>query len=520
MSLNESALKTRGTPEWWMARLAAKALDANRLRRLAILEAYRAGRPPLLNVSPEQRQVYYDFLRIAKSNFARVIVRAPAERMAVRAIRTAAADDDSGDEVAWRYWTGAGMDVAETDIYSDMLTFADKPVRVAVRADETPVALLCEPWQTFVVPDPLDPLTAKAAFHITWDETAETTYAYLWLPGEQWVASCPAPTAPGRVSVPGTQIPGRWRFDGVRKFSFTPSAFTMRPNADEVAEADRDGGPYCETFAVQDVPVVLYPNRDGVGEFEEHIDLLDRINHTIMTRVVTAVVQAFRQRALEQSLGPNGETVDRLPDTNPDTGEKINWSEALQPGPDALWKLPPGVSLKDLPEVQLTPIVSAGQEDIKQLSSVTSTPFSLFSPDGINQSAEGAQLTREGLTFKVEDRDKIAGRSHARVLSLMFKFGADADRYDGQGNDRADAGRIVFDWKPAERYSLAEKGQADSQNKTLSRDMAAAKIWQLTPDEVAINRAQVAADLLLNPPPVAPAAGVSSGAAEPAAAAG
>lgn len=519
MSLNESALKTRGTPEWWMNRLAAKALDLNRLRRLAILEAYRAGRPPLLNVSPEQRQVYYDFLRIAKSNFARVIVRAPAERMAVRAIRTAAANDDAGDEVAWRYWTGAGLDVAEADIYSDMLTFADKPVRVAVRDGEVPVALPCEPWQTFIVPDPLDPLAAKAAFYITWDEMAETTYAYLWLPGEQWVASSPAPSAPPRMSVPGTQIPGRWRFDGVRRFSFTPGAFTMRPNIDDVAEADRDGGPYCETFAVQDVPVSQYPNRDGVGEFEEHIDLLDRINHTIMTRVVTAVVQAFRQRALEQSLGPNGEAVDRLPSTNPDTGEKINWSEALQPGPDALWKLPPGVSLKDLPEVQLTPIVSAGQEDVKHLSSATSTPFSLFSPDGINQSAEGAQLTREGLTFKVEDRDKIAGRSHARTLSLMFKFGPDADRYDAEGNDRADAGRIVFDWKPAERYSLAEKAQADSQNKTLSRAMAGAKIWQLTPDEVAINAGQVAGDILLNHAPTV-AGGVGNGAAAGRAAAG
>jgi hypothetical protein len=119
----------------------------------------------------------------------------------------------------------------------------------------------------------------------------------------------------------------------------------------------------------------------------------------------------------------------------------------------------------------------------------------------------------------VEDRDKIAGRSHARVLSLMFKFGPEADRYDAQANDRADAGRIVFDWKPAERYSLAEKAQADSQNKTLSTDMSAAKIWQLTPDEVAINRAQRAGDLLLKPAPPAPGAG-NGAAAEPAAATG
>jgi hypothetical protein len=497
VALDQNAVRTPNTPEWWMTQLATKALQRNRIWRLALLEAYRAGRPPLLNVSPAQRQIYYDFLRIAKSNFARVIVRAPAERMGVRAIRTAAANDDNGDQVAWRHWTGAGLDVTETDTYSDMLTFAEGYERVAVRADGSPTALPCVPWQTFVVPDPLDPYRAKAAFYIAWDEWAQQTYAYLWLPGQQWVASTPATAPPPRVTVPGTSIPGRWQYDGVRRFSFSPSTFTMRPNIDDVAEADRDGGPYSETFEVQEVPVQRFPNRDGVGEFEEHLDLLDRINHTIMTRVVTAAVQAYRQRALQQNLGPNGEAIDRLPDKNPDNGETINWAEIFMPGPDGLWRLPPGVSIWESGEVQLQPIISAGQEDIKQLSSVTSIPFNLFSPDGINQSAEGAQLTREGLVFKVEDRDKIAGRCRSRVASLMFKFGPDSDRYDDAKNDRADASQIIVDWKPAERFSLAEKAQADSLNKSLSRDMAAQKIWGLTADEVAINRAQLASEALL-----------------------
>jgi hypothetical protein len=103
--------------------------------------------------------------------------------------------------------------------------------------------------------------------------------------------------------------------------------------------------------------------------------------------------------------------------------------------------------------------------------------------------------------FKVEDRDKIAGRSWARVLSLMFLFGPEADRYDSDGNDRADAGLIVIDWKPAERYSLAERAAADSANKSLSADMAAQKIWGLSADEIAINRSQRAAESLILPRP-------------------
>jgi hypothetical protein len=200
-------------------------------------------------------------------------------------------------------------------------------------------------------------------------------------------------------------------------------------------------------------------------------------------------VQAYKQRALQQA----GEGPDRLPDKNPDTGETIDWDKVFEPGPDTVWKLPPGVSIWESGEVRLQPIISAIQEDVKHFSSITSTPFSLFSPDGVNQSAEGAQLTREGLVFKIEDRDKIAAKSWAQVLSLMFQFSGD--------DQRADPGHIVIDWKPAERYSLAEKAGADAQNKSLSLDMAAAKIWGLTPDEVNINRAQRAAEALLNPQP-------------------
>jgi hypothetical protein len=171
----------------------------------------------------------------------------------------------------------------------------------------------------------------------------------------------------------------------------------------------------------------------------------------------------------------------------------------LQPGPDALWKLPPGVKIWESTEVQMTPILAAVEADVKHLSSITDTPLPLLSDD-TNSSAEAAQLRREGLVFKVEDRESIAGRRWAQVMSLLFLFAPDADRYSGEGDarvDRADPGQIVIVWKPAERFSLAERSTADAANKSLSSDMAAEKIWGLTPDEVAINRAQRASDALL-----------------------
>jgi hypothetical protein len=499
VALDTKAVDTFDTAEWWMNTLAQRMLDGRRLTRFGILSAYRSGCPPLLMATQSQREGFYAFQRLSRSNFARPIVRAPAERMRIRSIRTAAADDDNGDTVAWRYFTGNGLQIDSVDVHSDMLTFSESYVRVGLDQDSKPIAVRRDPWYTITAQDPLNPRRTIAAMELVYDEWAGRDYAYLWRPGRQWVAWAPRNARPTRFKVPGTDSGPRRYFSPFWRMSFNPASFTMRPELADVAAGERDGGPYSQSFDQQVVPVVCFANRDGVGEFEEHIDLLDRINHTVSTRVVIAALQAYKLRALTQK----DSTVDRLPDIHPVTGEQINWAELLQPGPDALVKLPPGVDLKELNEVTLQPILESVKDDVKHLSAVSSTPFSLFSPDGVNQSAEGAQLNREGLVFKVEDRDAIAAQSWAQVMSLMFMFGDESDRYTGQGDqrvDRADAGRIVIDWTPAERYSLSEKAQADSQNKSLSRDFAAAKIWGLTPDEVEINRQQIAAEALFAAP--------------------
>jgi hypothetical protein len=477
-----------------MQKLAREMLDRERLRWFGILDAYRSGCPPLITATESQQRAFHAFNRVSRSNFARPIVRAPAERMAVRAIRTAAANDDAGDEVAWRYWTGLGLDVAATDVHSDMLTFREAYVRAGVDSNGQPVAMRVDPRFVVTYENPLNPQETVAALELLWDELSGMDYAVLSLPGEQWVAARERKNKPTTFSIPGLDMRDRRR-TGMAWFprlSFDPASFTMRPLVDDVPEDERDGGMYSQRFDEQAVSIVKFQNRDNVGEFEEHLDLLDRLFFLTMLLMVTAGVQAYKQRALEQGTDS---TADRLPDRNPETGERIDWDEVFQPGPDALWKLPPGVKIWESGEVQLQPLLSAIQDTIKQLSATTSTPFSLFSPDGVNQSAEGAQLNREGLVFKVEDRCNIAARSWSRVLSLLFRFAPDEDRYDAAGNDRSEQGKIVLDWKPAERYSLAERSQADSQNKSLSAEMAAVKIWGLTADEAEINRVQRNADI-------------------------
>jgi hypothetical protein len=498
VALDPDALKINGTPEWWMQTLARKLLDRERVKRFGILDAYRSGCPPMVTATDSQRKAWQAFNRVSRSNYARTIVRAPGERMLVRAIRTAAANDDTGDQVAWRYWTSNALDVASTDVHTDVLTFSEGYVRVGQREDGTPIALRRDPRFCIAVEDPLDPLETLAAFELVWDEFTGYDYAYLWLAGEQWVADRPRTIRPAQTSIPGVSSTDR-RWAGMSwwpRLSFDPAAFTMRPQLDDVPEAERDGRPYSDRYQVQTVPVVRFDNRDGKGEFEEHLDVLDRAFLLTMLLMVTAGVQAYKQRSLEQDK----EGADRLPEKNPETGEAINWDEIFEPGPDALWKLPPGVKLQESGVVDLQGLLSAIKDVLKELSITTGTPFSIFSPDGQNQSAAGAEGHLEPLIFKVNDRDKLVGRKWGKVLSLLFQFAPDEDRYDGEGDnrhDRADTGAIVVAFEPPVRYSIIEKSQADSQNKSLSRQMALEKIWELTPDEIAINEAQRAQELLM-----------------------
>lgn len=483
-----------------MQTLARRLLDPNRMKRLATLEAYRAGCPPLPYLAPSERRGFYAFHKVSRTNFARTIVNARTERQRIRAIRTAAANDDNGDSVAWRYFTANGLDVAAPDVQSDRWTFSEAYVRVGLDQDGRPMAMRRDPRFCITAQDPLNPMRTMAAFELVWDEFAGYEYAYLWLPGQQWVAERQRTSRPPTYSLAGVTTDRRFGYWWPR-LSFPPAGFTMRPGVDDVAEDERDGRPYSQKYETQRVPVERFESRDGVGVYEEHLDLIDRINHTIMQRVVIAAVQAYKQRALKQP-DQSGNGKDRLPDKDPETGEAINWDEIFEPGPDALWKLPPGVEIWESAEVQLDPIRNSVTDDVRHLSSTTNTPLPLMSDD-TNQSAEAAQLRREGLVFCVEDANSMDGRHWANVISMMFEMAPEQDRYAGDGQarvDRADAGQIIIDWYPAERFSLAEKAAADSANKSLSPDMAAAKIWQLTPDEVQINRTQRAAEALLAPP--------------------
>jgi hypothetical protein len=428
----------------------------NRHDRLERLDRYYRGDPPLPESLSNLRDVAHDFFRTSRTNFAELVAEAPRERMKPTGIRTAATDgsDEDGDEAAWAQWINAGLPILSADVHQSMLALGDG--YVIVSWDELrrrPVVTAEDPRQVVTLHDPMTD-QIFAALKVYRDHAERLDVAYMYTPGAVLVATKPASEV-------------------------TASFASFRFNAADW-EWDPDRSQPLPTGYGDVIPVVRFRNRDCVSEFERHIDVLDRINRTILRGMVIMTYQAFKQRAIKGDL----------PERD-DAGSLINYDEVLKAGPDALWLLPPEVDIWESGQVDLTPLLAFVKNDVLKLAAVTRTPLAMLTPDAATQSAEGASLQREGLVFKTEDRIARASRSWSTVVSLMFRFAGDAAR--------SDVASIEIMWAPVERYSLSERANAIAQTKgVVSRYQQLTEIWGMSPAQANRALSELADDLVLD----------------------
>ena len=471
-----------GSVGWWFLRLSQQ-LQRDQ-GRFTLLESYRAGRPPLAWGSNNVASKFYRFQQMSKTNFADVIVEAPSRRVRIRSISTAAdADHLNGDPVAWALLRTNGMAVGVTELTRLAKTFG----RAYIATAESPttgghaIMTVEDPRQVITEADPIVPNRQRAAYKAYYEPEAGCDVVILWLPGQKWVATRPRRgplRTPRSAGILGTPEPVAVRFN--------QSSFDVAPvRTAGGSEADQFGF-WSEQYDEQEIPVDLVLNKRAEGEFETHTDLLDRINHMIFQRVVIATMQAFRQRALKQSDSPS---APQLPEVDA-AGNPIDYSDILEAGPDRVWLLPPGADLWESGQADLQGILSSVKDDVLHLAAVTSTPMSMFTPDAAAQTAEGAQLLREEMVFKVEEFEETLDAALSRAVARAFRF---------MGDDvRGDSSRVSVQWRPPERYSLAEMGSAASQVAgTLTWAQVQEVIWQRTPQEIEDAKSQRAEDLVL-----------------------
>jgi hypothetical protein len=453
--------KQVGSPGWWLKRLYNMLAFKERQDRLVMLRNYRVGKPPPPSGGDASREAYEGFVKKARLNLAELVVTALSERLKPVGFRTGLDNDETGDETVGAMWQRAGMDIESANVHDMLLTFGEAYVIVGAVDDLTGAPIVTSEDPRWIVgdPDPMRPRTLRAALKIVYDDMLNEDRAYLYLPGAVLVARHSGPAASlSRLAA------GAARRGPLMTFS------------EQTWEWDRERSGEVPHGRI---PVVRFTNKDEMGEFEAHIDTLERINHQILQTMVIGTMQAFRVRAIKN-----------LPLTDPQTGKEVDYSNLLSLDPGSVWQLPEGVDLWESETTDLRPLLQAIQDDMTRLASATRTPMHMLHPGGQNQSAEGASLQREGLVFKAEDRIERIRYPWAQVASLMMLVAGD--------KERADLGKLYTLFAPPERLSLAER--ADAAVKAagdLPLKTRLVKIWHMSPAEAERVMSEREAELVL-----------------------
>jgi hypothetical protein len=343
-----------------------------------------------------------------------------------------------------------------------MLALGDAYMIVGLDPDDDTRVIITgeDPRQVVTIHNPVRQSEVRAAVKMFWDPDVEKEYAFLYLPGE-WVTLEDGSRAQTNAR---RYVASRPRKSAAAKLSWAATGYDW----------DEDfGGAAGEELNHAVVPVVRFRNRRGIGEFETHIDVLDRINLTVLQRMVISAYQAFRMHALQVD-------DDDMPDED-ENGQEIDYDDILTADPGAFIKIPANAKIWESAQADMTGILNAIKGDVQHLMAVTRTPLS--ATDAINQSAEGAALIKEGQIFKTEDKQKRSAGGLALVYMIAFMCLGD--------EERADKSKIVINWAPSERYSLQQKYDAASKAPTsgVPNEMTWTEVLQFSPEQVELARA-------------------------------
>lgn len=396
--------------------------------RLNLLEQYFDGDAPLPEGAEGQSRAYRRFQKKARLNLGQLAISAVRERMMINGFRTGAEDDDNGDVEARRLWKFNNGDVKSADLHESMLKFGKSYAMVGFpEGFEYPIMTIEDPRQMYCTVDPIDQSTVTGAVKVF--KEYGNSYAYFYYPDSVQV----------------------FEKDGEKNIY------------------DHDGWILSETRTVQNplgqIPIVKFTNAGGVGEYEPYTDIIDRVNHMTLQRMVIATTQAFRQRVLRGDFP-----------THDNDGNEIDYNGILESQAGALWMIPEGSDVQELGQSDMSGILQAVRADIQDFAAVTRTPMHYFHPDSASGSAEGASLSREGLVFKAEDRINRVTPGWSKVMSLMFRWLGD--------EERASLLDLEPMWQRAERYSLAERADANAKFQDIPFRTRMSVIGQFPPSVV------------------------------------
>lgn len=407
------------TPGWWLKRLEDKMQD--RQPRYRELTRYDIGDHPLPEGDERCRPMFQQFQRKARSNYIALVVEALLERLKIVGFRTGGDSTAAADSVAWKIWQANRLDARAPLVHRSMLVNSHAYVMVGKSKNPkratTPIITPESPRQVAVDTDPLDQLTTLAGAKICQDDRLDATVAVLGL--QDWVYSFVKPKN------------GDWQLYEPRvpnSIGIVPFVeFVNRPQLDHADSTQLGTGQYVRG-------AIGY----GLSEMASVVDIQDRINDTILNRLVITKVQAYRQRWVKgiKTEDENGEPLD-LP---------------FIPGVDMLWAVEDGdAQFGDFEVTDIGPILKSTEADIRDLAAISRTPPHYLLSELSNVSGDALNQSETGLSMKGWERIGTTSDPWEQVMAIAGTYA---------GHEALAAPDTEILWKDPEARTRAELADA------------------------------------------------------------
>lgn len=407
-----------GTPFFWLTRLAQGLID--RQSRYDTLEGYVVGNHPVPSGDQRYVKALKELQKKSKTNYIGLVTNAPVERMEVVGFRFGDNPDDSADDDANKMWQYNDLDLMASVAHTTAATFSRAYILVSPAEEPGgfPIITVEDPRCTIVEHDPASMRKVRAGLRMWQDDVMGEVIAVVYLP------------------------------DSIHYFRGKSNGFyqnidleTLRNRVTNQADWEYVGA---EPNVIGEVPIVPINWRPGLhgssmAEAEEAFDIQDRINATVLDRMIISRSQAYKQRWAKGIKIPKD-----------DSGRP---KAPFDPGSDILWAVESTeASFGEFREADIRQILDAVRDDVGDLAAITKTPPHYLLGEIVNASGDALKAAETGLVSKTKHRMKSAGWSWEKVMRLGFAYMGDEQRA------KAEIAETI--WADPESRSRAELADA------------------------------------------------------------
>ncbi|MFC8925538.1 phage portal protein [Streptomyces albidoflavus] len=372
------------SPEWWLDRLYDQ-LQA-RIDYVARMRSYCSGNHPLPMLPDKARSAFQKLLRHARSNYVGLVADATSERIQVDGFRLGGVE--VGDEELWRIWQANSMDADSDMLIGEAVRVGRSFALVAPNPEDpaTPLITAEDATQAIVAYRPGSRRVRAAGLKCWLDDWGGLLMATLYLPDAVYKYEAPAPKS-GAIEKP------KWA----------------------ARQVDGEAWPAPNPLGL--VSLVELPNRPDLlgeahSEIEDVLDIQDRINKTLIDRLMAQEFSAFRQRWA---------TGYELPED--EHGQPV---EPFRSAVDRLWVAEDSaVKFGEFGATDLTPYLKAAEADVQHMAARTRTPAQYLLGQLSNVSGEMLRATESGLVSKVRQRQRPLGEGMEEIARLALRASGD-----------------------------------------------------------------------------------------------